>query len=103
MKRGLTTSYVCGVDRHQASEGGDANAKVKRVASLLQQRKLLQRHLRSIQQHALSRDIIASKSVVTFIKYLMLLFICFPLLFCFGSSDIIITQVDMKEYFDAMI
>lgn len=46
--------------RHQASEGGDANAKVKRVASLLQQRKLLQRHLRSIQQHALSRDIIAS-------------------------------------------
>lgn len=53
--------FVCGVDRHQASEGGDANAKVKRVASLLQQRKLLQRHLRSIQQHALSRDIIASK------------------------------------------
>ena len=50
--------------RHQASEGGDSNVKMKRVASLLQQRKVLQRHLRSIQQHALSQDIIASMSLL---------------------------------------
>ena len=34
-------------------------AKVKNAANLLQQRKLLQRNLRSLQQHSLSRDILA--------------------------------------------
>ncbi|KAL8617986.1 hypothetical protein ACOMHN_058070 [Nucella lapillus] len=35
-------------------------AKVKNAANLLQQRKLLQRNLRSLQQHSLSRDILAA-------------------------------------------
>ncbi|KAK7100201.1 hypothetical protein V1264_023190 [Littorina saxatilis] len=39
---------------------GPLKAKVKNAANLLQQRKLLQRHLRSLQQHSLSRDILAA-------------------------------------------
>ncbi|PVD23040.1 hypothetical protein C0Q70_16302 [Pomacea canaliculata] len=44
---------------------GDRNverlkAKVKNAATLLQQRKLLQRNLRALQQHSLSREILAA-------------------------------------------
>ncbi|XP_041359971.1 doublesex- and mab-3-related transcription factor 2-like [Gigantopelta aegis] len=47
--------------RHQATEmSGAMKAKVKNAANLLQQRKLLQRNLRSLQQHSLSRDILTS-------------------------------------------
>ncbi|XP_012939103.1 uncharacterized protein LOC101850961 [Aplysia californica] len=45
--------------RHQASELTSVlKAKVKSAASLLQQRKVLQRNLRSLQQHSLSREIL---------------------------------------------
>ena len=50
--------------RHQASEGGanseEESAKLKKAANLLQQRKMLQRNLRNLQQHTLSREILAS-------------------------------------------
>ncbi|KAK6188901.1 hypothetical protein SNE40_004982 [Patella caerulea] len=46
--------------RHQASDmTGALKAKVKNASNLLQQRKLLQRNLRSLQQHSLSREILA--------------------------------------------
>ncbi|CAG5132431.1 unnamed protein product, partial [Candidula unifasciata] len=46
---------------HQASEMTSAlKAKVKSAATLLQQRKMLQRNLRSLQQHSLSREILSS-------------------------------------------
>ncbi|XP_059151620.1 doublesex- and mab-3-related transcription factor 2-like [Physella acuta] len=47
--------------RHQASEMTSAlKAKVKSAATLLQQRKMLQRNLRSLQQHSLSREILSN-------------------------------------------
>ncbi|KAH9488287.1 hypothetical protein Btru_063825 [Bulinus truncatus] len=49
------------VSRHQASEMTNAlKAKVKSAATLLQQRKILQRNLRSLQQHSLSREILSN-------------------------------------------
>ena len=51
--------------RHQASDGGgtsaEESAKVKKAANLLQQRKMLQRNLRNLQQHTLSREILSSE------------------------------------------
>uniref|UniRef100_X1ZYE5 DMA domain-containing protein n=1 Tax=Capitella teleta TaxID=283909 RepID=X1ZYE5_CAPTE len=50
-------------DRHQATDGANTaenSAKVKKAANLLQQRKMLQRNLRNLQQHTLSRDILAT-------------------------------------------
>ena len=56
------SQFAC---RHQASEGGtnseEENAKLKKAANLLQQRKMLQRNLRNLQQHTLSREILASQ------------------------------------------
>jgi len=48
--------------RHQATEGNTevGKAKVKTAASLLQQRKMLQRNLRNLQQHTLSREILTA-------------------------------------------
>ncbi|XP_055887190.1 doublesex- and mab-3-related transcription factor 2-like isoform X1 [Biomphalaria glabrata] len=47
--------------RHQASEMTSAlKAKVKSAATLLQQRKMLQRNLRSLQQHSFSREILSN-------------------------------------------
>ena len=50
--------------RQQAQDGGNSEAnkeKVKNAANLLQQRKMLQRNLRNLQQHTLSREILAGK------------------------------------------
>lgn len=56
----MVSLFLC--YRHQASEMTSAlKAKVKSAATLLQQRKLLQRNLRSLQQHSLSREILSSE------------------------------------------
>lgn len=47
--------------RHQATEVSNTlKTKVKNATSILQQRKLLQRNLRNLQQHTLSREILSS-------------------------------------------
>ncbi|RUS73832.1 hypothetical protein EGW08_018400 [Elysia chlorotica] len=62
----LNNSHKClcvegGARGHQASEMTSVlKAKVKSAASLLQQRKLLQRNLRNLQQHSLSREILSN-------------------------------------------
>ena len=61
--------------RHQASESNtedgeekaNKQAKIKNAANLLQQRKMLQRNLRNLQQHTLSREILSGK--ISFSKF----------------------------------
>ena len=56
----MDSAFFC--CRHQATEvNSNLKNKVKNAASILQQRKLLQRNLRNLQQHTLSREILTSK------------------------------------------
>ena len=72
-------------DRHQATDGASSenSAKVKKAASLLQQRKILQRNLRNLQQHTLSREILASElqlnnsSSVSVVVCFVCVYVCF--------------------------
>ena len=62
---------ICCICRHQASESNtedgeekaNKQAKIKNAANLLQQRKMLQRNLRNLQQHTLSREILSGKII----------------------------------------
>ena len=66
---------ICCIYRHQASESNtedgeekaNKQAKIKNAANLLQQRKMLQRNLRNLQQHTLSREILSGK--ISFSKF----------------------------------
>ena len=66
--------FACVDGRHQASDGSaegkedaqEQSAKLKKAENALRQRKLLQRHLRHLQQHTWSKDILAGAQYVIF-------------------------------------
>ena len=68
-KNHILRKWTLSIYRHQASESNtedseekaNKQAKIKNAANLLQQRKMLQRNLRNLQQHTLSREILSGR------------------------------------------